>query len=169
MIPLSSPTLAPIYLDNEPVPLADEPRPNVAQILAARGRQPEGLEVVRLRFMADAEGRPLRPDDTIDRTLQTSNPVYLRTRRPGEPLVVPVPAAVPAPPHVGTAEPAWPAAVAPGDAPPRTPFPMPARPNPTRPGGPPPRPRGPLPLYRPPTARSEGEMQEGGGDAPKSS
>ncbi len=69
-------TLAPVYLDNQPVTI-QESRPIVSTILAARGHNPRGIIVVRLRNPHDREGQRLHPADIVDRT-RTQSPIYLR-------------------------------------------------------------------------------------------
>ena len=70
--------LAPVYLDNERVTLQGDPKPKVAKIVEAGGRRPDKVQVVRLKSQTDFEGKPVRLEDVIDRTLQSNNPVYLK-------------------------------------------------------------------------------------------
>src|SRR5687767_6092309 len=71
-------SLAPVYLDDARVALQGDPRPQVAKILQASGREaPEGALVLRLREASGADGQPVGLGDVIDREKATS-PVYLR-------------------------------------------------------------------------------------------
>lgn len=72
-------TLAPIYLDNEPVGLQGDPKPMISKILAASGKKAETFEVRRLLNQSDLEGKPCRPEDIIDRTAQATTPIYLKS------------------------------------------------------------------------------------------
>ena len=70
--------LAPVYLDDARVTLQGDPRPQVAKILQAGGRAAtDGLQVVRLREAAGADGHPVGLADVIDRE-KAITPVYLR-------------------------------------------------------------------------------------------
>ncbi|MHB8633735.1 MAG: hypothetical protein ACYDBQ_07205 [Thermoplasmatota archaeon] len=79
MVSMGRVRLASIFLNNECIATA-EPQPAVSSLLAARGMDTD-VVVLRLRFMADPAGKALKPGDTIDRTLHTSNAVFLRTVR----------------------------------------------------------------------------------------
>jgi hypothetical protein len=77
--------LAPVYLDNERVTLQGDPKPRVAKIVEAGGKKPDKVQVVRLKSQTDFEGRPVRLDEIIDRTVQSNNPVYLKCVDKGNP------------------------------------------------------------------------------------
>lgn len=70
--------LAPVYLDNEPVALPGEARPQVAQVLAARGRSPDAVDVLLLDEWGADTGTRLDPEDVLDRTAAV-RPIYLTT------------------------------------------------------------------------------------------
>jgi len=74
---MKMPTLATVYLDNEPVGLMGDPRPLVSKIVVAGGKRPEAVQVLRTRSPDDAGGRPLALDETIDRTAEPTIPIYL--------------------------------------------------------------------------------------------
>src|SRR5688572_14968759 len=65
--------LAPVYLDDTRVTLQGDPRPKVAKILQAGGL-PKDARVVRVEGRSSS-GRPLGPDEVIDRTGDT-RPVH---------------------------------------------------------------------------------------------
>ena len=70
--------LAPVYLDDARVTLQGDPRPQVIKILLAGGRPAsQGVQVVRLREAAGADGHPIGLDEVIDRE-KAITPVYLR-------------------------------------------------------------------------------------------
>ncbi len=71
------PTLATVYLDNEPVGLMGDPKPQVAKIVVAAGRRPEMVQVLRARSANDKGGQPLGLEEIIDRTMEPTVPVYL--------------------------------------------------------------------------------------------
>lgn len=77
MIPIKMPTLATVYLDKEPVGLMGDPMPLVSKIVVAGGKRPDAVQVLRGRFADDERGRPLRLDETIDRTAEPTVPIYL--------------------------------------------------------------------------------------------
>src|SRR5688572_11093199 len=75
--------LAPVYLDDARVTLQGDPRPQVAKILQAGGRPAsQGVQVVRLREAAGADGHPIGLDEVIDRE-KAITPVYLRILKEG--------------------------------------------------------------------------------------
>ncbi len=80
-------TLARVYLDNEPVALMADPKPQLAKILAAAGRAGDAVHVLRLRSPHDADGRRLRLGGVLDRTEAAHVPIYLRSvSESGRPL-----------------------------------------------------------------------------------
>lgn len=81
---LKTPALATVYLDNEAVGLMGDPRPRVSKIVAASGRHPESVQVLRGLSATDLRGTPVRLEDTIDRTVEPTKPIYLTSKaRPG--------------------------------------------------------------------------------------
>ncbi len=80
----SRPNLADVYLDGKRVHLMGDPAPSVSKILAACG-QPAGIQVLKGRHAADRSGKPLRPDDLVDRRAEP-NPIYLTSSPPGRKL-----------------------------------------------------------------------------------
>jgi hypothetical protein len=81
LLGMESPRLAPVYLDDEPVALPDDPRPRVAVVLAAGGRRPEGVAVV----LQQGRGTGVRvgPDEVLVRTQEPTRPIYLTTMERG--------------------------------------------------------------------------------------
>ena len=71
--------LAPIYLDNQPVGLQGDPKPQVSKIITASGKRPESVEVRRLMSQADTQGKTMKPDEVIDRTASSTTPIYLKS------------------------------------------------------------------------------------------
>lgn len=70
-------TLAPIYLDRQPVSLADEPSPMASRVVAAMGKQPDEFEIMLLRSETDTEGLRIELDYVIDRMAEPTKPIYL--------------------------------------------------------------------------------------------
>ncbi|HUR64553.1 MAG TPA: hypothetical protein VM241_08745 [Candidatus Thermoplasmatota archaeon] len=66
-----------MYLDNEPVGLLGDPRPQVAKVLAAGGHAFERVDVLLLEGRDDAKGIRLDPEDVLDRTEQPTRAIYL--------------------------------------------------------------------------------------------
>jgi hypothetical protein len=139
--------LSPVYLDNQPVDL-DDSKPLVGKIVAAGGKRPGRVRVVRLNSRLDMEGSPLGLDDVIDRTEVT--PVYLKSIEH-----TPAPESAPGTPgpHVPT----------PGDPePPLPPAPIPDKdPDPAPPGPLPPVDPDPMlrDVERPRGDQSEGQVE----------
>lgn len=77
---MKTPALATVYLDNASVGLMGDPRPQVSKIVAAGGKQPGRVQVVRTRSPTDQKGTALRMEDVIDRTAEPTQPIYLRSR-----------------------------------------------------------------------------------------
>ena len=76
--------LAPVYLDDTRVTLQGDPRPQVAKILQAGGKEtPEGALVVRLREASGADGQPVALTEVINRE-EATTPVYLRVVKGGQ-------------------------------------------------------------------------------------
>lgn len=71
------PTLATVYLDNEPVGLMGDPRPRVSKIVVAGGKQPGLVQVLRSGSPGDSHGKPVGLEDIIDRTVEPTVPIYL--------------------------------------------------------------------------------------------
>jgi hypothetical protein len=76
------PTLAPVYLDNQPVSLMGDPRPHVAKVVAAMGKHPERFDVRRLDSPTDS-GNVVDLEDVIDRTTEPTKAIYLTTVEKG--------------------------------------------------------------------------------------
>lgn len=72
-------TLAPVYLDNQPVRLMGDPSPQVAKVIAAMGKHPERFDVRRLDSPLDAPGNVVDLEDILDRTAEPTKPIYLTT------------------------------------------------------------------------------------------
>jgi hypothetical protein len=70
--------LAPVYVDNNRIVLQGDPKPNVAKIVTTAGKRPEKVKVLRLEAQTDTEGAPLQANDVIDRTMDVTQPIYLR-------------------------------------------------------------------------------------------
>lgn len=77
---MKTPALATVYLDNANVGLMGDPRPRVSKILAAGGKQPGTVQVVRAYSANDPKGEPVGMEDIIDRTADPARPIYLRCR-----------------------------------------------------------------------------------------
>lgn len=80
-------SLADVYLDGKRVHLMGDPSPRVSKILAAGGRRASGFQVLQGRSASDRGGKPLRPDDLVDRLVAPTTPIYLTSsplrRKPG--------------------------------------------------------------------------------------
>ena len=74
---MKMPTLATVFLDNEPVGLMGDPRPLVSKIVVAAGKRPDSVDVLRASSAGVDGGRPVRLDETIDRTADPTVPIYL--------------------------------------------------------------------------------------------
>lgn len=77
---MKTPALATVYLDDASVGLMGDPRPRVSKILAAGGKQPGTVQVVRTQSAHDKKGEAVGMEDVIDRTLEPTRPIYLRSR-----------------------------------------------------------------------------------------
>lgn len=72
--------LSRVYLDNYPVTLmGDEAAPPLSRIVRAGGKRPDYVDVLLLASPSDMEGRPLAPEEVIDRSAEPTRPIYLRT------------------------------------------------------------------------------------------
>ncbi len=105
MTPVKLPTLATVYLDNEPVGLMGDPRPRVSKIVVAGGKRPELVQVLRARSANDPGGQPVGLEEVIDRTAEPTVAVYLTcvSRAPARPTPTNLPAPPRAPSTVGSA------------------------------------------------------------------
>jgi hypothetical protein len=74
--------LAPVYLDDEPVSLLGDPRPQVSKVLAASGREAGQVRVRRLEDEQDHDGIAVALDAFLDRTTEPTKPIYLTTAEP---------------------------------------------------------------------------------------
>lgn len=77
---MKTPALATVYLDEEAIGLMGDPRPKVSKIVAASGKRPESVQVLRGLSATDLRGTPVRLDDTIDRTAEPTKPIYLTSK-----------------------------------------------------------------------------------------
>ena len=77
---MRTPALATIYLDNEAVGLMGDPMPRVSKIVAAGGKRPDSVQVLRGQSATDARSKPVQLDDVIDRTAEPTRPIYLTSR-----------------------------------------------------------------------------------------
>jgi hypothetical protein len=73
-------TLSPIYLDDNLIHLMGDPRPLVAKIVAFSGKPPAEFGVRCLASKSDGRGKPLHPEEVIDRTAHPTQPIYLVSR-----------------------------------------------------------------------------------------
>lgn len=83
------PALATIYLDNERIGLMGDPQPPVSKIVAASGKRPAAVQILRGLSPTDLRGKPLRPEDLIDRTSEPTRPIYLTSKPHPAPLPEP--------------------------------------------------------------------------------
>lgn len=91
---MKTPALATVYLDNERIGLMGDPMPRVSKIVAAGGRHPESVQVLRAHSATDQRGKPVRLEDVIDRTAEPTRPIYLTSKPSGKPAPPPaIPAA----------------------------------------------------------------------------
>lgn len=72
---MTTPNLAPLFLDDQPVPLTDA-KPQLHAILDAAGK-PEATQVQWLSSPSATKGRMLRAEEVVDRTAQPTKPIYL--------------------------------------------------------------------------------------------
>ncbi|HEX2066734.1 MAG TPA: hypothetical protein VHI93_07975 [Candidatus Thermoplasmatota archaeon] len=86
---METPPLAPVYLDNEPVPLPAEPRPRVAQVAAAAGKPPDRFAILRLDGPGGAVGVQVGPDEVLDRTLDPAQAIHLAAVARAAPVAAP--------------------------------------------------------------------------------
>ena len=72
--------LSRVYLDDLPVRLmGDEARPHLSRIVRAGGKAPDQFDVRWLTSPSDPKGLALDPEEILDRTLEPTKPIYLRT------------------------------------------------------------------------------------------
>jgi hypothetical protein len=86
---MKTPALATVYLDNANVGLMGDPRPRVSKIVAASGRHPSTVRVIRTQSSSDQKGTPVSMEDIIDRTAEPTRPIYLLSRPNAVPIEVP--------------------------------------------------------------------------------
>lgn len=101
---MKTPALATIYLDDERVGLMGDPMPRVSKIVAAVGKRPDSVHVLRVQSAHDLRGQPVRLDDVIDRTAEPTRPIYL-TSKPKAPGASVARAGMHAPPAVAIESP----------------------------------------------------------------
>lgn len=77
---MKTPALATVYLDNAPIGLMGDPKPRVSKIVAAGGKRPEDLQVLRALSATDLRGKPVQLEDIIDRTAEPARPIYLTSK-----------------------------------------------------------------------------------------
>lgn len=71
---------SPIYFDGQPIKLlGDEARPPLSRIVRAGGHVPGRVDVQVLSSPKDLSGHLLPPGEVIDRTVEPSKPIYLRS------------------------------------------------------------------------------------------
>lgn len=97
---MKTPALATVYLDNASVGLMGDPLPRVSKIVAAGGKQPGSVQVVRARSATDQRGEPLRMDDVIDRTAEPTRAIYLRSKPTAVAVDAPAGSGAPAPIYI---------------------------------------------------------------------
>ena len=73
--PMTTDNLAPVFLDNKPVVLQD-PKPKLSAIITASGKS-NVTNVKWLQFQPASQGKPLRPEEVLDRTSNPTMPIYL--------------------------------------------------------------------------------------------
>lgn len=78
--PMKTQALATIYLDNVPIGLMGDPKPPISKIVAAGGKRPENLQVLRALGPTDLRGKPVKLEDIIDRTAEPTTPIYLTSK-----------------------------------------------------------------------------------------
>ena len=72
--------LSRIYFDDLPVKLlGDESRPPLDRIVRAGGKIPGQVDVLVLTSPQDQKGHVLAPGEIIDRTVEPTKPIYLRS------------------------------------------------------------------------------------------
>jgi hypothetical protein len=77
---MKTPALATVYLDNEVVGLMGDPRPLVAKVVVAAGKDPRSVRVLRAASPGDRAGTPVHLEDVIDRAAEPAKPIYLTSR-----------------------------------------------------------------------------------------
>lgn len=72
--------LSRVFLDGYPITLmGDEAVPPLSRIVRAGGKHPDRVDVLYLTSPSDLQGRAVAPDELIDRTVEPTRPIYLRT------------------------------------------------------------------------------------------
>jgi hypothetical protein len=72
--------LSTVYLDDFPVTLmGDEARPPLSRIVLAGGKRPDRVEVRWLKSPFDPNGQAVGAEEIIDRTVEPTKPIYLRS------------------------------------------------------------------------------------------
>jgi hypothetical protein len=102
---MKTPALATVYLDNERVGLMGDPMPRVSKVVAALGKRPDSVHVLRVQSPHDLKGQPVGLEDVIDRTAEPTRPIYL-TSKPKAPTAGAARAGMHAPPAVAIESPA---------------------------------------------------------------
>lgn len=69
--------LAPLFVNDARVRVQGDPKPMVAKIVRAAGKDPQDVQVYRLETAQDPTGNRIGVEDIIDRTADP-NPVFLR-------------------------------------------------------------------------------------------
>lgn len=72
---MTNDNLAPVFLDNKPIDLQD-PKPKLSAIISASGKS-NVTNVKWLQFQPGTQGKPLRPEEVLDRTSNPTMPIYL--------------------------------------------------------------------------------------------
>lgn len=94
---MTNDNLAPVFLDNKPIDLQD-PKPKLSAIITASGKS-NVTNVKWLQFQPASQGKPLRPEEVLDRTSNPTMPIYLTSGARTQPAGAPgAPAKAPATP-----------------------------------------------------------------------
>jgi hypothetical protein len=102
---MKTPALATVYLDDEAVGLMGDPRPLVAKVVAAAGKDPLSVRVLRAASPDDRAGTPVYLEDVIDRTAEPAKPIYLTSRPNAAEGTQAPPGAMRAPPRIAVQPP----------------------------------------------------------------
>jgi len=73
---MKTPTLSPVYVDDEPVSLMGDPRPSIAKIIAATGRDPKAHKLHESGDGPDLHGPALDPNLVVDRLEDPKRALY---------------------------------------------------------------------------------------------
>ena len=90
---MKTPSLATVYLDNEVVSLMGDPCPSVGKVVAASGKRPESVQVLRAGSASDLRGKPVELEETLDRTSEPTKAIYLTCR--ARPKITGIPVELP--------------------------------------------------------------------------